>query len=250
MNTPLLKVLLLVADGDLEYGVNHGFYSEFRKDNVSVASIDAPDSLRQIPFHSSCPPRVNCLYALDVYSGSYILIADENQNEVDSSDIFADTQAEALREALLLMGAKEISMGNMCETFRSASNDVHASGGNLIINADVNVNYSCDALARFSQKVIGRFPANKPVSVGEVESFINSHRLIGSVPMLSNLLSLMRRGGLDGATQEITVDVFMERNTALDIAVGLNINALGFQTNFQRKTNTKTHCSKTFCVRF
>lgn len=83
-----------------------------------------------------------------------------------------------------------------------------------------------------------------------MESFINSHSLIGSVPMLSNLLSRMRGKGLDGATVGITVDVFMERNTALDIAVGLNINALGFQTNFKRKTNTKTHCTKTFYVGF
>lgn len=250
MNTPQLKDLVLVADGDLEYGVNHGFYSDFRKDNVSVVSIDAPDSLRQVPFHSSCPPRVNCLYALDVYSGSYVLIADENQNEVDSSDIFADTMAEALRQALLLMGAKEISMGNMCESFRSSTNDTYVSGGNILVNADVAVNYSSDATARFSQKIIGRFPANRPVSADEVESFINSHRLRGSMPMLSNFLDLMRRGCLDGVTQEITVDVFKERNTALDIAVGLNIRALGFSTNFNRKTRQTTHSTKTFCVQF
>lgn len=250
MNTPQLKDLVLVADGDLEYGVNHGFYSDFRKDNVSVVSIDAPDSLRQVPFHSSCPPRVNCLYALDVYSGSYVLIADENQNEVDSSDIFADTMAEALRQALLLMGAKEISMGNMCESFRSSTNDTYVSGGNILVNADVAVNYSSDATARFSQKVIGRFPNNRPVSADEVESFINSRRLRGSMPMLSNFLDLMRRGCLDGVTQEITVDVFKERNTALDIAVGLNIRALGFSTNFNRKTRQTTHSTKTFCVQF
>lgn len=250
MDTPQLKELLLVADGDLEYGVNHGFYSEFRKDNVSVVSIDAPDFLRQVPFHSSCPTRVNCLYALDVYSNSYVLIADDNQNEVDSSDIFADTQAEALRQALLMMGAKEISMGNTCDTTRSASNNVHASGGNLIVNADVNVDYSSDASARFSQKVVGRFPANKPVSVDEVERFINQRRLRGSMPMLSCFLDLMRRGCLEGATQEITVDVFKERNTALDIAVGLNIKVLGFQTNFKRKTRQTDHVTKTFCVKF
>lgn len=250
MNPPQLKDLILVADGDLEYGVNHGFYSDFRKDNVSVVSIDTPDFLRQVPFHSSCPPRVNCLYALDVYSNSYVLIADENQNEVDSSDIFADTMAEALRQALLLMGAKEISMGNMCETFRSSSNDTYVSGGNILVNADVNVNYSSDATARFSQMVVGRFPSNRPVSADEVERFIDSRRLIGSIPMLSNLLNLMRRGRLDGATQEITVDVFKERNTALDIVVGLNIKALGFQTNFNRKTRQTTRYTKTFCVKF
>ena len=68
--------------------------------------------------------------------------------------------------------------------------------------------------------------------------------------MLSNFLDLMRRGCLDGVTQEITVDVFKERNTALDIAVGLNIRALGFSTNFNRKTRQTTHSTKTFCVQF
>ena len=68
--------------------------------------------------------------------------------------------------------------------------------------------------------------------------------------MLDCLLDLMRRGGLEGATQEITVDVFRERNTALDIAVRLNIKVLGFQTNFNRKTRQTGHDTSTFCVKF
>ena len=231
------KDLVLVAKDDLAYGVERHFYPKFDARNVDLVSYDDRDALSKIPFHGSCRPSPNCLYAWDRYSDSYVQIMNERQEEVDNSDIFASSMCQSIRGALMRMGAKRISTEQGAEYYRSADTNVNAGGGNIIARANVDVRYSDDNTSRYKQVLVATIPQNKPVPISEVEDFINVHGLRGSFDF-ENLLYLMKQGCLSGHTYNDDIEVFKEFNTLLDIAVGLDIKLLGFKAGFKRKTRS------------
>ena len=249
MCTNELKDLLLVGDVYTQSGVDRGYYPDLTK-RVSVVDIDDKAALANVPFHGACRPALNCLYARDVYSNSYVMIMDERQMEVDNSDIFAKSKAAALRGALQKMGAKRIVVTNGLETFRSSDAGGGVRGGNIIARAEVNARYSDDASLKYKSCLEVSIPNNKPAPVAEITDYMNAHFLRCSDFDLENLLDLMKRGVLAGSCQSLTVDLLKEMNSVLEIAAGLDIKLFGFKANFKRTTSNKTHQSMSLRVEF
>ena len=247
-----LKELVLVGDKYTRYGIEKGYYPADLTRRLSVVDFDDKSALANVPFHGQCRPALNCLYACDVYSGSYVMIMNERQEEVDNSDIFARSKAAAIRGALLKMGAKHIEVTNSLDTFRSSDTGGGVGGGNIIARANVNARYSDDASTKYKSCLEIDFPNNTPSSVAEVENYMNEHFLRGSEFDLENLLDLMKdkKGSLAGVSQSFTEDLIKEMNSALDIAVGLDIKLFGFKANFKRTTKSQTHLSMSIRVQF
>lgn len=243
-----LKELLLVGDEYTQSGIDRGYYPLSLTSRVSVVDINDKAALANVPFHGACRPALNCLYALDVYSGSYVMIMDERQMEVDNSDIFARSKAAALRGALLKMGAKRIVVTNALETFRSSDTGGGVRGGNIIARAEVNASYSDDASMKYKSCLEISIPNNRPASKAEIINYMNVHFLRNSDLDLENLLDQMEH--LTGSTQTLTEDLFKEANSVLNIAAGLDIKLFGFKANFKRTTSNKTHQSMSLRVEF
>lgn len=245
-----LKDLLLVGDVYTQSGIERGYYPDDLTRRVSVVDIDDKAALANVPFHGACRPALNCLYARDVYSNSYVMIMDERQMEVDNSDIFAKSKAAALRCALLKMGAKRIVVTNGLETFRSSDTGGGVGGGNIIVKADVNARYSEDASMKYKSCLEISVPNNKPAPESEVVNYMNMHFLRNSDLDLEILLDRMKSGVLAGSSASWTEDLFKEMNSSLEIAARLDIKLLGFKANFKRTTSNKAHLSMSLRVEF
>ncbi|MGN0011019.1 MAG: hypothetical protein ACI35N_06795 [Marinilabiliaceae bacterium] len=244
-----LKELVLVGDVYTRYGIEKGYYPADLTRRLSVVDFDDKSALANVPFHGQCRPALNCLYACDVYSGSYVMIMNERQEEVDNSDIFARSKAAAIRGALLKMGAKHIEVTNSLDTFRSSDTGGGVGGGNLIARANVNARYSDDASTKYKSCLEQNVPNNTPSSEDEVKKYMNEHFLWGSELDLENMLSLTPEQRV-GSSYSLTVDLIKEMNSALDIAVGLDIKLFGFKANFKRTTKSQTHLSMSIRVQF
>ena len=245
-----LNDLLLVGDEYTQSGIDRGYYPVSLTSRVSVVDIDDKAALANVPFHGACRPALNCLYARDVYSNSYVMIMDDRQMEVDNSDIFVKSKAAALRGALQKMGAKRIVATNVLETFQSSDTGGGVRGGNFVARADINTRYSDDASMRYKSCLEIDIPNNTPDPEAEVINYMNVHFLRNSDLDLENLLDRMNKGKFASSSLTLTVDLFKEVNSILEIAAGLDIKLLGFKANFKRTTSNKTHQSMSLIVEF
>lgn len=164
-------------------------------------------------------------------------------------DTFAEAKAVAYRGALLKMGAKRIFMEETKEKGREEESDGGGSTRVPLVSVTGEGSWGDKAMNTFRRKMEITMPNNKAESVGEVEKYINDHRLNG-VGDLSNFLDALRRGALTGSSQCLEVEIFEEVDNALSIAAGVNFKAVGVSARYSNETRTWEKGKKTFIVEF
>ena len=101
--------LLIIVDDDLSYGINQGYYPDMTKaidlGNLTVCPLSNVDNLKEHDIQLSAQPigEGEDVYFRNPYANCYVSMKDS-----DLLNTFVETKSYAIKEALILMGAKDI----------------------------------------------------------------------------------------------------------------------------------------------
>ena len=131
--------LLILADDDLSYGINQGYYPDMTKaidlGNLTVYPLSNIDNLKEHDIRLSAQPIGDGedVYFRNPYDNCYVSMKDS-----DLLNIFVETKSYAIKEALVLMGAKDIVMKESVHDKDSQNYESNNRMGNKIAKAEIN----------------------------------------------------------------------------------------------------------------
>ena len=131
--------LLIIADDDLSYGINQGYYPDMTKaidlGNLTVYPLSNVVNLKEHDIQLSAQPIGDGedVYFRNPYANCYVSMKDS-----DLLNTFVETKSYAIKEALVLMGAKDIVMKESVHDKDSQNYESNNRMGNNIAKAEIN----------------------------------------------------------------------------------------------------------------
>ena len=242
-NTP---EVLVVVDNDMAYGIQHGFYENaMPAQGCKVMSIDEFNASQ---LFASSAPTLNGkdIYILNPYvKDTYICIEDANLEK----DMI-DNRAFAVREALVMMGAKDISLvENISDNSEEQTNvNIDAKVG-VFASGNVQVK-NAEALSINIKSHIESHDENRqPHTAEKVYEYLRTHGLSSDTNLILLAQRLERDGRLCG-TEAVHVTFCSEIKSALNILSSFNYKIFNSELDIERKKSNVHTIEKTLKVNF
>ncbi len=210
-----LADILIIADEDKIYGVEHGYYHPSLKDSLDCGN------LLLVPYGEwkNCSLKVKTaplfngedIYIRNPYSNCYISYSD---NEL--LDVFCEDKSLVVKEALVRMGAKHIVVEEVVkdkDTLKATLNagvKAGAGGGSL------NTKFSRMSSLDIKTCIESHDPERKPMSIQKVDEYLISHGLANDTK-LTLLAERLRETGQLSGHEKYTVKYLNEVQFALNI---------------------------------
>ena len=243
--------LLIIADEDLSYGIEKGYYPDLSKaislDNISVFPIGNVEALDNKDIHLSARPIGDGedIYVRNPYANCYIPIKD-----TDLLNTFVQDKSYAIKEVLVKMGAKDIVM-----TESVHDNDSHRYDGNNsngikgLAKAEINGRFVNDISIDMKSCIESHDPNRKPKSYEEVIEFMKTHGL-ASDAKLNILCERLKSDGKISGIEKYEVTYCSEIASALTIAASIDYKMFSDNLNFSREHNHVHTISKILEINF
>lgn len=220
---------MVIVDDDFAHGVEHGYYPELDNDiKNNILRVMTLDEANKSD-HFMTPPKQDKpnYYICNPYveEKKFISLLDEPQIERD----FGIAKENALKEALIMLGAKSIKLRKKDHKASSRETNVNLEGGNKVVSGEADFNYNNNKNQDFELNIEYEDPENKTDGYEKARKYILSHGL-GVDPRLSEWLNrLQTRGELKGK-EKLEVSFFDEIKKAWDLV--LKIDAPTFNAKF------------------
>ncbi|MBR3616193.1 MAG: hypothetical protein IKL56_06180 [Bacteroidaceae bacterium] len=238
-----LTDILVVVDNDMDYGIKHGFYDYQGVPSCEVISIDEFKSRNLIaPAPTLCGKDI---YMRNPYTGSFLPITD-----TDIERKMSESKAFAIREALVMMGAKDIELvedisDNTAQQINTGAN-VKA---NPIAQGEGKVEYSNNISLNLKSIIESHDPERKAHSIDKVQDFLKMHSLLDE----DNLIMLTERFARDGklaGTETVCITFCSEIKSALNILCSVNYKVFSSNFDFESQKSNIHTIKKTLTVNF
>lgn len=221
--------LLIIADDDLSYGIDKGYYSDLsnaiKLNNLAVYPLDKVPSLTDKDIRLSEKPIGDGeVYLRNPYANNYV-----SMKNSDILNTFIETKSYAIKEALVKMGAKDIVLKESVHDKNTSRYEVNNEMGINVVKAQINGNYLSDITVDMKSSIESHDPNRKPKPYQEVVNFMVSHGLSND----SKLLLLAERLKTDGrisGIEKYEVTYCSEIANALKIAASIDYKM--FSDNF------------------
>lgn len=229
--------LLILADDDLSYGINQGYYPDITKaidlGILTVYPLSNIDNLKEHDIRLSAQPIDDGenVYFRNPYDNCYVSMKDS-----DLLNIFVETKSYAIKEALVLMEAKDIVMKESVHDKDSQNYESNNRMGNNIAKAEINGKCVNEVSVDMTSTVESHDPNRKPKSYKEVVDFMNSHGL-ASDPKLRLLCERLKSDGRISGLEKYEISYCSEIAQAINIAAKIDYKLFSANLDFSSEHN-------------
>ena len=210
------KELLIVVDKDYHNGLKSGFYPEMLTDDVNrrVEFVD-PDEVTQPNFTLHTPPSFDDkdLYIKDSHSDVYVRMDDANIEK-----LFITSQCNAVKEALVRMGAKRITIKRTVKDTEKEETELNGNAKHILVKGEVHVGWDKSTSINLQGMISSEDPNREPKPFADVMAFINEHGLANDT-FLTSLADRLRCDERLSGKEEITVNWLSELKSSWNFAV-------------------------------
>lgn len=229
--------LLIIADDDLSYGIDKGYYSDLsnaiKLNNLAVYPLDKVPSLTDKDIRLSEKPIGDGedVYLRNPYANNYV-----SMKNSDILNTFIETKSYAIKEALVKMGAKDIVLKESVHDKNTSRYEVNNEMGINVVKAQINGNYLSEIAVDMKSSIESHDPNRKPKPYQEVVNFMVSHGLSND----SKLLLLAERLKTDGrisGIEKYEVTYCSEIANALKIAASIDYKMFSDNLDFSVEHN-------------
>ncbi len=242
--------LLIIADDDLSYGIDKGYYPDLSKSidlgNLSVYPLGEVGALPDKDIHLSCAPLGDGedVYIKNPYANCYVSMKDS-----DILNTFVETKSYAIKEALVKMGAKDIvlteNVHDKDQTRYEVNNEIVVGPAKV----EINGKYMNELTVDMKSSVESHDPSRRPKSYREVMDFMGSHGL-GNDAKLHLLAERLKSDGRITGVERYEVTYCSEIANALNIAASINYKVFSDKLDFSREHNHVHTITKTLEINF
>ena len=242
--------LLIIADDDLSYGINQGYYPDMTKaidlGNLTVCPLSNVDNLIEHDIRLSEKPIGDGedVYLRNPYANYYVSMKDSN-----ILNTFIETQSYAIKEVLVKMGAKDIVLKESVHDKNTSRYEVNNEMGINVVKAKINGNYLNEITVDMKSSIESHDPNRKPKTYQEIVDFMVSHGLSND----SKLLLLAERLKTDGrisGIEKYEVTYCSEIASALKIAASIDYKMFSDNLDFSVEHNNVHIIKKSLEINF
>lgn len=237
--------VLVVVDNDLAYAIEHGFYSDLK--SVPGCKIMSVDEFYKQKINAPMP----LLDGKDIYirnpytKNSFIPIEAENV-EID----MINNRAFAIREALIMMGAKDIILREDISDDSESKTNAGANGGvKGVASGKVDVEILKKISLDIKSVIESHDASRQPKPAEEVKEFLRTHNLSNDTNLCLLAERFEREGRFTG-TEKVQVSFGSEMESALRTLSNLNHKVFNADLNFESKQKNLHKITKSLEVNF
>lgn len=228
--------LLIIADDDLSYGINQGYYPDMPKaidlGNLTVCPLSNVDNLIEHDIHLSARPiGYGEVYFRNPYTNCYVSMKDS-----DLLNTFVETKSYAIKEALVLMGAKDIVMKESVHDKDSQNYESNNRMGYNIAKAEINGKCINEISVDMMSTIESHDPNRKPKSYKKIVDFMNGHGL-ASDSKLRLLCERLKSDGKISGIEKYEISYCSEIAQAINIAAKIDYKLFSANLDFSSEHN-------------
>lgn len=229
--------LLIIADDDLSYGINQGYYPDMTKaidlGNLTVYPLSDVHNLKDHDIHLTAQPmgEGEDVYFRNPYDNCYVSMKDS-----DLLNTFVETKSYAIKEALVLMGAKDIVMKESVHDKDSQNYGSNNRMGNIIAKAEINGKCVNEISVDMMSTIESHDPNRKSKSHKEIVDFMNSHGLASDSKLRLLCERLMSDGKISGI-EKYEISYCSEIAQAINIAAKIDYKLFSANLDFSSEHN-------------
>lgn len=239
-----LPDVLIIADDDIAYGVEKGYYPDLSKSvgsgHLMVLGYDGWRDNTQIRLKTNPLGDGNDVYILNPYSNYYIQASDS-----EILDLFCEDKSLAVKEALVRMGAKHI----IVEDEVLDKDSVKGSGNLKAKVGSLNTSFSRITSVNIKNKIESEDNDRKPKSFEEVQIFLRTHGLSGDTKLVLLSDRLKSDGKLSGK-ETYNLTYLNEVDFALKILASVDYKLFSASLDFSLEHNHIHTISKKLIIEF
>lgn len=242
--------LLIIADDDLSYGINQGYYPDMTKaidlGNLTVCPLSNVDNLIEHDIHLSAQPIGDGedVYLRNPYANYYVSMKDSN-----ILNTFIETKSYAIKEVLVKMGAKDIVLKESVHDKNTSRYEVNNEMGVNVVKAKINGNYLNEITVDMKSSIESHDPNRKPKPYKEIVDFMESHGL-SNESTLSLLAERLKTDGRISGIEKYEVTYCSEIESALKIAASIDYKMFSDNLDFSVEHNNVHTIKKSLEINF
>ena len=242
--------LLIIADDDLSYGINQGYYPDMTKaielGNLTVCPLSNVDNLIEHDIRLSEKPIGDGedVYLRNPYANYYVSMKDSN-----ILNTFIETKSYAIKEVLVKMGAKDIVLKESVHDKNTSRYEVNNEMGVNVVKAKINGNYLNEITVDMKSSIESHDPNRKPKPYKEIEDFMESHGLSND-SKLSLLAERLKTDGRISGIEKYEVTYCSEIASALKIAASIDYKMFSDNLDFSVEHNNVHIIKKSLEINF
>ena len=242
--------LLIIADDDLSYGINQGYYPDMTKaidlGNLTVCPLSNVDNLKEHDIQLSAQPigEGEDVYLRNPYANYYVSMKDSN-----ILNTFIETKSYAIKEVLVKMGAKDIVLKESVHDKNTSRYEVNNEMGVNVVKAKINGNYLNEITVDMKSSIESHDPDRKPKPYKEIEDFMKSHGLSND-PTLLLLAERLKTDGRISGIEKYEVTYCSEIASALKIAASIDYKMFSDNLDFSVEHNNVHIIKKSLEINF
>ena len=213
-----MKNLLMVVEKEYLDGVNNGWYDKSVTNDVKrrVEFVDQNDIVKSnIILHTSPTYGGKDLYIKDSHSNMYVKMDDDNIEK-----LFITSQCNAVKEALVRMGAKRITIKKTVKDTEKEETELNGNAKHTLVKGEVHVGWDKSTSINLQGMISSEDPNREPKPFADVMAFINEHGLANDT-FLTMLADRLRCDERLSGKEEMTVNWLCELKSSWNFAVDI-----------------------------
>lgn len=213
-----MKDLLMVVGKQYLNGLNKGWYDKSVTNDVKrrVEFVDQDDIVNSnITLHTVPTYRGKDLYIKDSHSNVYVSMDDDNIEK-----LFITSQCNAVKEALVRMGAKRITIKKAVKDVEKEETEVNGNAKHAIVKGEVHVGWDKSTSINLQGMISSEDPNREPKPFADVMAFINEHGLANDT-FLTGLAKRLENDERLSGKEEYSVNWLSELKSSWNFAVDI-----------------------------
>ena len=213
-----MKDLLMVVGKQYLNGLKKGWFDKSVTNDVKsrVEFVDQNDIVNSnITLHTVPTYRGKDLYIKDSHSNVYVSMDDDNIEK-----LFITSQCNAVKEALVRMGAKRITIKKAVKDVEKEETAVNGNAKHAIVKGEVHVGWDKSTSINLQGMISSEDPNREPKPFADVMAFINEHGLANDT-FLTMLADRLRCDERLSGKEEMTVNWLCELKSSWNFAVDI-----------------------------
>lgn len=213
-----MKDLLMVVGKQYLNGLKKGWFDKSVTNDVKsrVEFVDQNDIVNSnITLHTTPTYRGKDLYIKDSHSNVYVSMDDDNIEK-----LFITSQCNAVKEALVRMGAKRITIKKTVKDTDKEETELNGNAKHALVKGEVHVGWDKSTSINLQGMISSEDPNRKPKPFADVMTFINEHGLANDT-FLTMLADRLRCDERLSGKEEMTVNWLCELKSSWNFAVDI-----------------------------
>lgn len=227
-----MKDLLMVVGKQYLNGLNKGWFDKSVTNDVKrrVEFVDQNDIVNSnITLHTVPTYRGKDLYIKDSHSNVYVSMDDDNIEK-----LFITSQCNAVKEALVRMGAKRITIKKTVKDTDKEETELNGNAKHALVKGEVHVGWDKSTSINLQGMISSEDPNRKPKPFADVMAFINEHGLANDT-FLTGLAKRLENDERLSGKEKYSVNWLSELKSSWNFAVDIHAKLVNARADAMHK---------------